>query len=214
MLAVHLENLLFLLLLVVAGLFQLLGRAARKASTGEEEKPKSKSPPKMSKPIPRAAVESDEERVRKFLEALGNPSASPPPPRTAQRPTYRKPFVLPRARPMASPLPPLVTRPPDLPGEFEVRREPIPIPVERPRTTLPSPEPVFQVHESTAPLAPTPMQPASTTQAITAQPQVAVPRRAIVAGTLLRSKSSLRDAIVIREILGPPRGLKAFELGT
>ncbi len=36
MLAVHLENLLFLLLLVVAGLFQLLGRADRKRS-GEEE---------------------------------------------------------------------------------------------------------------------------------------------------------------------------------
>jgi len=29
--------------------------------------------------------------------------------------------------------------------------------------------------------------------------------------TLLESKSSLRDAILIREILGPPRGLQALD---
>src|SRR5437667_6269111 len=77
MLAVHLENLLFLLLLVVAGLFQLLGRAARKGSA-DEEKPKSTPLPKARKPIPRAPVESDQERIRKFLEALGQPPASRP----------------------------------------------------------------------------------------------------------------------------------------
>src|SRR6184192_838906 len=63
MLAVHLENLLFLLLLVVAGLFQLLGRAARKGSA-DEEKPKSTPLPKARKPIPRAPVESDHDRLR------------------------------------------------------------------------------------------------------------------------------------------------------
>ena len=29
---------------------------------------------------------------------------------------------------------------------------------------------------------------------------------------LLRSQSGLRDAIIVREILGPPRGLQEFEL--
>src|SRR5213595_3654745 len=84
MLAVHLENLLFLLLLVVAGLFQLLARAARKGSTGET-KPTPKPAPRMGKPIPRAPIESDEERIRKFLEALGQPSASRPPPPVVAR---------------------------------------------------------------------------------------------------------------------------------
>src|SRR5437762_5335324 len=116
MLAVHLENLLFLLLLVVAGLFQLLGRAARKASA-DETKRTSEPPPRTMKPIPRAPVESDEQRVRKFLEALGQPPASRPPPPVAQRPTYRKPLVLPHVPPLGSPLPPLVTRPPDLRSE-------------------------------------------------------------------------------------------------
>ncbi|PYL09925.1 MAG: hypothetical protein DME33_02715 [Verrucomicrobia bacterium] len=288
MLAVHLENLLFLLLLVVAGLFQLLGRVARKVS-GDAAKTASKAVPRSARPIPRAGPESDEERIRKFLEALGNPPASPPPPRTAQRPTYRKPLVLPRVPPIASPLPPLITRPPDLPSEFEVHREPIPIPAEQPRAAqesdeerirkflealgnppaspppprtaqrptyrkplvlprvppiasplpplitrppdlpsefevhrepIPIPaeqpraaqrstEPVFQVHESTAPIVPAPTQPATTAHEITAQPQVVVPRRAIVTATLLRSKSSLREAIILREILGPPRGLQA-----
>jgi len=78
MLAVHLENLLFLLLLVVAGLFQLLGRAARKAS-GDEAKPTPEPAPRMPKAIPRPPTESDEERIRKFLEALGQPPASRPP---------------------------------------------------------------------------------------------------------------------------------------
>ena len=32
--------------------------------------------------------------------------------------------------------------------------------------------------------------------------------------TLLASKSGLRDAIILREIFGPPRGLQALEIGT
>jgi hypothetical protein len=207
MLAVHLENLLFLLLLVVAGLFQLLGKAARKTSTDETRR-SSEPPPRTTKPIQRALAESDEQRVRKFLEALGRPPASRPPPPVAQRPTYRKPLLFPRVPPLGSPLPPLVTRPPDLPSEFEVHREPIPIPAEQPRAAQRSVEPVFQVHESAAPPAPSSTEPAATTHEIRTQPQV------VVTTTLLRSKSSLRDAIVIREILGPPRGLRAPDLMT
>ena len=213
MLAVHLESLLFLLLLVVAGLFQLLGRAARKTSTDETRR-SSKLPTRTTKPIQRAPVESDEQRVRKFLEALGQPTATRPPPPVSQRPTYRKPLVLPHVPPLGSPLPPLVTRPPDLRSEFEVHREPIPIPAEQPRAAQRSTEPVFQVHESAASPAPSSAEPAATTHEIRTQPQVVVPRRAVVTATLLRSKSSLRDAIVIREILGPPRGLRAPDLMT
>src|SRR5947208_16641446 len=94
MLAVHLENLLFLLLLVVAGLFQLLGRAARRASK-DEAKPMSKPLPRTTKPIPRAPVESDEQRVRKILEALGQSAATQPPPPGARRTSYRNPMLLP-----------------------------------------------------------------------------------------------------------------------
>src|ERR1041385_1447588 len=89
MFAAHLENLLFLLLLVLAGLFQLLGRAARKTAKDEEE-PISKP----ATPISRAPAESDEERIRKLMEALGQPAASrPPPPVTPRRDIPPRPLA-------------------------------------------------------------------------------------------------------------------------
>src|SRR5207247_3031892 len=151
MIAAHLENLLFLLLLVVAGLFQLLGRVARKTSE-EEEEPTPNPAPRMPKPIPRAPAESDQERIRKFLEALGQPPASRPPPPVAQRPTYRKPLVLPHVPPFASPLPPLVTRPPDMPPQIPPE---LIAPAEEQRPPRPAlAELKFEVHEAQAPPQP------------------------------------------------------------
>ena len=208
MLAVHLENLLFLLLLVVAGLFQLLGRAARKTSTDETRR-SSKPPTRTTKPIQRAPVESDEERVRKFLEALGQPPASRPPPPVAQPPTYRKPLVLPHVPPLGSPLPPLVTRPPDLPSEFEVHREPAPPPT--PQPSRPLPEPTFQIHEAVAPPELVPVVVTTVPEAKSQQP-IAALGSTIHLTALLRSPTGLRDAIIVREIVGPPRGLRELDL--
>jgi len=208
MLAVHLDNLLFLLLLVLAGLFQLLGRAARKRS-GEEEKQAPKPAPRMAKPIPRVATESDQERIRKFLEALGNPPSSSPPPPVTQRPTYREPLVLPRIPPIASPLPPLVTRPPELPSEFEVHREPAPPPT--PQPSRPLPEPTFQIHEAVAPPELVPVVVTTVPEAKSQQPFAAL-GSTIHLTPLLRSPTGLRDAIIVREILGPPRGLRELDL--
>ncbi|PYL57959.1 MAG: hypothetical protein DMF31_09860 [Verrucomicrobia bacterium] len=210
MLAVHFDNLLFLLLLVLAGLFQLLGRAARKRS-GEEEKQAPKPAPRMAKPIPRVATESDQERIRKFLEALGNPPSSSPPPPVTQRPTYREPLVLPRIPPIASPLPPLVTRPPELPSEIEIHREAAPSLAQQPHPSRTLPEPTFQVHEAVASpelvaALTTTVPEAKRQQQITALPSV------IGIITLLGSATRLRDAIILREILGPPRGLREPEL--
>src|SRR5438093_2583035 len=211
MLAVHFDNLLFLLLLVLAGLVQLLGRAARNRR-GEEEKQAPKPAPRMAKPIPRVATESDQERIRKFLEALGNPPSSSPPPPVTQRPTYREPLVLPRIPPIASPLPPLVTRPPELPSEIEIHREaapPLAQQQQQPSRTLP--EPTFQVHEAVAPPELVPVV-ATTAPEAKAQQPIPSPRSTIHLTALLRSSTGLRDAIIVREILGPPRGLREPEL--
>ena len=40
-------------------------------------------------------------------------------------------------------------------------------------------------------------------------PSGAVPRHPL--GTLLRQRGSVRQAIILREILGPPRGLQALD---
>jgi hypothetical protein len=207
MLAVHLENLLFLLLLVVAGLFQLLGRAARKTSTDDQTKPTPKPRPTAPRPIPRAPVESDQERIRKFLEALGQPPASPPPSPIAPRPTYRKPLVLPRVRPMASPLPPLVTRPPDIPHEMQIPVETVAPAVEQREMRSDLAEPLFPVHEAKALSEPAAVVSAATLSETRTQPETAAPQ-SIDLKVLLRSTLGLRGAMIVREILGPPRGLR------
>jgi hypothetical protein len=207
MLAVHLENLLFLLLLVVAGLFQLLGRAARKAR-GDEAKPTAEPAPRLPGPIPRAPVESDEERVRKFLEALGHPPGSSPPVPVAPRPTYRKPLVLPHVPPLGSPLPPLVTRPRDMPQEIRIPPSVAPPPAQTQQTPPPVGEVIFAVHETGAPPEPVPGPTSATEREDSAQPQIAVLRRNIDVAALLRSPLGLRNAVIVREILGPPRSLR------
>src|SRR6266850_6038341 len=127
MAAVHLDNLLFLLFVAIAIFFQILTRAATKSRRrpGDTAR-RSTSPSQMSRPISADADETDEQRIRKFLEALGQPTTSKPPAPVAPRPTYQRPTVLPHVPPFGSPLPPLKTRPPDLPRE--VVREDLPLP--------------------------------------------------------------------------------------
>src|SRR6266699_3408028 len=131
MLAAHLENLLFLLLLVLAGLFQLFGRAARKTN-GDEEESTPRPAPRMPKPIPRAPAQSDEERIRKFLEALGQPPAATPPPP-----------VVPRTNIPPRPLAPM--QPPRIPTARNILTDKRRLVVE----TTKSPEPLtFGLHEA------------------------------------------------------------------
>src|SRR6266568_6774083 len=216
MLAAHLENLLFLLLLALAGLFQLLGRAARKTSTDEEE-PTPKPAPRMAKPIPRAPAESDEERIRKFLEALGQPPASKPPP-----PVMPRTDIPPRPlAPVRPPVEPLIPRWKLTPEErrkrpYILKETPLPgsvTPAEQISAPAMTIAPAFEVHEGPLPIEPPPVikTPMETYAAATR----AVPKGADLKtdiAILLASKSGLRDAIILREIFGPPRSLQALDL--
>ena len=216
MLAAHLENLLFLLLLVLAGLFQLLARAARKTSEDEEESTP-RPAPRMQKPIPRAPAESDQERIRKFLEALGQPPASTPPPPVVPR-TNIPP------RPLAPVQPPVPRawkvirrerRKPDV-----IRREtPPPEIVKRTEEVFPpamTVAPAFEVHEGPLPIEPPPIS-KTPVEAYAVPKGFGVPKSADLktdVAILLASKSGLRDAIILREVFGPPRSLQALDLGT
>jgi len=216
MIAVHLDNLLFLLLLLLAGLFQLLGRAVRKRS-GEEEKPASKPAPQMTKPIPRVAKESDQERIRKFLEALGQPSASKPPP-----PVMPRTDIPPRPlAPVRPPVEPLIPRWKLTPEErrkrpYILKESSLPgsvTPAEQISASAMTIAPAFEIHEGPLPIEPPPVikTPMETYAAATR----AVPKGADLKtdiAILLASKSGLRDAIILREIFGPPRSLQALDL--
>jgi hypothetical protein len=219
MLAAHLENLVFLLLVAFAGLFQLLGRAVRKTRQDEEE-PAPKSPPRTLTPIPRAPAESDEERIRKFLEALGQPPASKPPLPVTPRIDIPPRPLAPVKPPTTYPLPqwkkltpeedrkrPYVLKESPLPGGVMPARQ-----ISAPATTAAS---AFEVHEEPLAIEPQPII-KTRLQAYAASKAFGVAKPEDLktdVATLLASKSGLRDAIILREIFGPARALQALEIG-
>src|SRR5256885_10795825 len=126
--ATHFDNLLILLFFAAAIIFQILTKAASKGRKRPPDTSRGSTPPSQtSRPLSREENGTDEERIRKFLEALGQPPTSKPPAPVAPRPTYQRPVVLPRVGPMQSTLPPLTTRPPESEPEWRLPRATIPL---------------------------------------------------------------------------------------
>jgi len=204
MIAANFDNFLFLLLVVVAVLFQFLAKIAGKKS---KDQTKRTSPPQTPAPLQRAPAESDEDRIRKLLEALGQPPTSRPPPPVVPR-TNIPPRPLAPVQPPMSPFS-------QLRREKPRKREASPKEIRPPRTVMETEKivpPAFEVQEGLLPIAPPTIAkaPAETYAGVTQKITKAEGLRADVA-TLLASTSGLRGAIILREILGPPRGLRTFE---
>ncbi len=187
------DTLIFFGLAALALIFKWLTSKAEKSQAENETHESDSAPPRVAPPM-RPPPQSEEERVRRFLEALGMPQGTQPPPpvrprRTvtptpppAQRPKVKRSFV--------QPLPPLVTTPADF------SPPPIPSVVTVPpvlpeiETPLPRPRPVVAALRKAAPIP-------------------SVPATSL--GALLRTPGGVRRAIVLREVLGSPRGLQPFE---
>lgn len=214
----------FLVFAAIAGI-QLLVRfiQARKQSA-DQPPPRSdgRPDPASAQGTPRRTAtqpDDEEERVRKFLEALGIPTEAPPPP----------PIV-----PQAAPEPPPLFQPPQLDDEPTFRRpvvvEPPPLRQPAPAKRRPEPEPIIHGEEGPrhrmAPAvfrdgdmadAPQPMSSAAAfrdmDQTASSASAYAIPRSSKTtrshAGvrTLLSDRRTLRDAIILREVLGPPKAL-------
>ena len=137
-----------------------------------------------------------------------------PPAPVAPRPTYQRPTVLPHVSPpLRSPLPPLTTRPPDLPREIRLPGQ-IP-PTREGRTFQPrvAEAPAFEVQQGPSPLEPLPIiKTAAEAYAIATKPIAKSADAKIDIATMLRSTSGLRDAIILREIFGPPRSMQPLDL--
>ena len=218
MIAFSLDNLLFFLLIAVAALFQLLSKTISKAKKSDSNETSSSPEPQTPRPIQRAPRESDADRIRKFLEALGQPPSSTPPqpvlPRTnipprplapvQPPPVLSRVWRLPRERAKKPDVSERESRPYEQPSHLqEIAPPPVTAPVAA----------TFEVHEALpielqqSPIIKTPVESDATASQVIAKR--AGSKRDIA--TLLGSKSSLREAILIREILGPPRGLQALD---
>lgn len=158
--------------------------------------------------------ETEEERMKRFLEALGVPADQRPPPKVQPRPAPSQPPQLPKIEPRGSVV---STWPPKLATQKK-RKAPAPPPIpERPARPEPLPELTTASERVRNPDLITPEvrdfeTAASRVSAIPGEklarldePEAAREEHALA--TLLRSRNQLRNAILLREILGPPRGL-------
>jgi hypothetical protein len=207
MFAVSLDNLLFILLIGVAALFQLLSKALRKTGKSEPEETSPSPTPTRPPPIRRAPTESDAERIRKFLEALGQPPTSTPPPPIAPR-TDIPPRRLAPVQP--SPIIPGTWRSPreqrQKPDVIQ-RESPPPETPKRAEKMLPPATTTTPVFEVQPPIVKTPVEVyAATTRTVAKGADLKTDVAA-----LLASKSGLREAIILREIFGSPRGLQEVD---
>jgi hypothetical protein len=202
---VHFDsNILFLLLLAVAALFKWLTQKAQESAKKSDEANGEETNQSMN---PSAPAGSEEERIRRFLEALGQPSSSPPPRKVTPRPAvFPKSVVLPHV----GPLPPLTTQPAPLvqPARTVTATLPPPLPSLTPARVTPPPveTPVFEIRRSQAS--------SSSREPVAALPSANVPGLSHTRLTtpsvlaLLASADGLRQAVILREIFGPPRSLQ------
>jgi hypothetical protein len=209
MIAAHLDNFLFLLLVAVAVLFQFLAKAAGK--TRKDQAKQASTPiPRTAQPIPRPPRASDEEQIRKLLEALGQPPTSKPPPPVVSR-TNIPPRPLAPVQPPISPFSQLTRE--KLRKREVIPRENVPaFTVTRAENIVPpnvTDASAFEVHEGSSPIGPPPI---IRTVADVTQTVVKTDESRTGITTLLASTSGLRDAIILREILAPPRGMRAIDL--
>jgi hypothetical protein len=178
-----------LIIVVVAALLRWLSQKS------EAGKPDSERPTAPGQPIPRGGeTQTEEERIRRFLEALGQPAGSTPPPKVAPKREIQ-PRILPK-------LPPLTTVPPPLPTPPAptVQEPPPPLIQRRVFTPAAVQEGSFEVHDIGA---------QASRDLVAGGRRTAAEQQSLV--SQLASKQGLRSAIVLREIFGPPRSLQPLD---
>jgi hypothetical protein len=184
----------FLLLIVFVALVRWLASKAKQAQNQQTPSAPPSAPP--SQPIPRGGdSQTEEERMRRFLEALGQPPGTTPPKVTPRQREVR-PKIFPQLPPLTTAPPPLVTTP------RQARVMPPPLPVAATTWKTPSaPGPAFEVRDITRQSSSEPSPEIRRTARISFDPRIK-----------LGSPADLRTAIVLREIFGPPRSLQPPDL--
>ena len=221
------ENIFFLILLAVVALVRWLSQVAENKKNAEAERRAGLPQAGGAAPtqVQRAPAQSEEERIRKFMEALGVPTTSAPPPPVQPRrvepespPAKRQflpvdPFPVPQARRAEQPPPVAIPTTPAIPAT--PAPPPLPPPPLPSRETTMFAEPIRQ----RAPRASTASE--FEVQDVTGAAAEDLPADAAASGrrtaataegrgiaARLGTARGLRDAIVLREIFGPPRSMQ------
>jgi len=197
------QLLVILIFAAIAVANQFLKKSREGGGSVPDDKVKTVRPP-VYRPVAQQRQESDEERMRKFMEALGVPATSPPP-RKIERPV-RVPQPVPSSRPAqvvkSAPAPPALPRNP-------VQAVPPPIvqPVMAGQSRL-DPETAFPEAAPVATMARMEEVPTG----VAAPPKIEVIPSNLPQNirAMLRNRDSIRNAILLREILDLPRGLQPY----
>ena len=201
----HIENLFFFLLVGAAFFLKWLSQRPK----DDDRTTKQPSVPEDNSTS--RGEQTDEERIREFLEALGQPTSAKPPPKIIRRTMPETRRVFPRVPPIVEPrlekkpYPALTTVPP-----AEVTAMPSPPPIAQP----PAPAQtvtraaIFASETSAYDVRSSAAVPASTDRTITKETRPMLP----LLSTFLRSPNGLRQAVILREVFGPPRSLQTLDL--
>jgi len=215
------QNIIFIIIAAIIGISRLVSRISEESKKQSQRRRQStQRPPSqtaMPQPIQRTEPKTDEERVREFLEALGQAPGSTPPAKVQPR-TQIPP------RPLAPVQPPASMRPFAKPEfrtwkeqakEIVVLQQPTKgAPPEIKRVVLPAIVAAAGENEPDAWIAP------EQAQTVAAMTKTSIARASdqrtqtvrASADTIwkqsLQSLDSVRTAIVLREIFGPPRGVQ------
>jgi hypothetical protein len=210
------QNIIFIIIAAIIGISRLVARISEESKKRQQKRPPqppgAPGPrPEYTQPVQRTQPKTDADRIREFLEALGQPAGTAPPPKVQPRTQIP-------SRPLAPVQPPASMRPFARP-EFRTWKEKVKEIVQQPtklppgkRVVVPPPAAPAEANEPGAWIAQEQAQTLSATTN-TASPiptdQPAVPATAATLWKqILRSPDSLRTAIILREIFGPPRGLR------
>src|SRR5437868_5041896 len=209
------QNIIFIIIAAIIGISRLVSRiseGSRKQSQRRRQPPQRPPPqPQIPRAIQRTRPKTDEERVREFLEALGQPAGAAPPSKAQPR-TQIPP------RPLAPVQPPASIRPFGKPEfgtwreqakEIVVLQQPTKIAPPQIKRVVVPPVPA-EAKEPGAWIAQEEAQTGAATKLAIAraddQPSVRASAATIWKQTL-RSSDGVRTAIGLREIFGPPRGV-------
>ena len=209
------ENVFFLVLVAIVGLIRWILQAAESKRNQEAAK-RAAQQPQANAPIERAPAQSEEERIRRFMEALGVPTAPPPPKKEPRRVTPKvarrtiapvDPFPKPQT-PMWTPEPVIVVTPPPVASSPPaVPSSPPPVPASV-ATAPQSTAPVYEVQVVAGRAEEIPAPPPTDSAALVRQKIVAAP---VTWVSRLASAQGARDAIILREIFGPPRSMQPLD---